>query len=81
MKTFRYLILLAAFRATRSIAAGMISIAFPYLILTQLHRSALFLGALYIAGALATAGLGLAAGFLTDIWGQKKTLFLVGILL
>jgi len=81
MKTFRYLVLLAVFRATRSIAAGMISIAFPYLILTTLHKSPLVLGLLYIAGAIATAGLGLAAGFLTDIWGQKKTLFLVGLLL
>ncbi|MGH9360000.1 MAG: MFS transporter [Terriglobia bacterium] len=81
MKTFRYLVLLAVFRATRSIAAGMISIAFPYLILTTLHKSPLMLGLLYIAGALATAGLGLAAGFLTDLWGQKKTLFLVGVLL
>ncbi len=59
----------------------MISIAFPYLILTTLHKSPLVLGLLYIAGAIATAGLGLAAGFLTDIWGQKKTLFLVGLLL
>ncbi len=81
MKTFRYLVLLAMFRATRSLAAGMISIAFPYLILTTLHKSPLLLGLLYIAGALATAGLGFAAGFLTDLWGQKRTLFLVGILL
>ena len=81
MKTFRYLVLLAVFRATRSIAAGMISIAFPYLILTTLHKSPLVLALLYIAGAIATAGLGLAAGLLADIWGQKKTLFLVGLLL
>ncbi|MGH9404688.1 MAG: MFS transporter [Terriglobia bacterium] len=81
MKTGQYLFLLAVFRVTRSLSAGMISIAFPYLILTTLHRSALVLGLLYTAAAVATAALGLFFGFLTDVWGQKKTLVIVGLLL
>ncbi len=69
------------FRTSRSVAAGMIAIAFPYLILRVLHDSALILGLLYTAAALATAAFGLGFGFLTDVWGQKKTLIAVGLML
>lgn len=75
------LILFILFRMSRSVAAGMITIAFPYLVLTNRHYSPLQLGLLYTSAALATAGLGLLFGFLTDIWGRVKTLFLVGLLL
>jgi len=75
------LILLALFRMTRSIAAGMITIAFPYLVLADRHYSPLQLGLLYTSAAIATAVLGLLFGFLTDSWGRGKTLFLVGLLL
>ncbi|MGH9448417.1 MAG: MFS transporter, partial [Terriglobia bacterium] len=81
MKTRQYLFLLAAFRTSRSVAAGMITIAFPYLILTTLRDSALVLGLLYTAAAIATAAFGLGFGFLTDVWGQKKTLVIVGLML
>lgn len=81
MTTFQSLFLLAVFRMSRSVAAGMIAIAFPYLVLTSLHRSALVLGLLYTAAALATAGLGLVVGFLADVWGQKRALVAVGLLL
>jgi len=75
------LILLALFRMSRSIAAGMITIAFPYLVLRDRHYSPLQLGLLYTSAAVATAVLGLLFGFLTDSWGRSKTLFLVGLLL
>src|SRR5579863_1065075 len=81
MKTRQYLFLLAIFRVSRSLSAGMISIAFPYLILKTLDQSALVLGLLYTSAAVATAALGLIFGILADVWGQKKTLILVGILL
>ncbi|MGH9398083.1 MAG: MFS transporter [Terriglobia bacterium] len=81
MKTNQYLFLLAVFRVSRSLSAGMITIAFPYLILTTLHQSPLVLGLLYTSAAVATAALGLFFGFLTDIWGQKKTLIIVGLTL
>jgi len=75
------LILLALFRMTRSVAAGMITIAFPYLVLTYAHYSPLQLGLLFTAAAISSAILGLLFGFLTDSWGRGKTLFLVGLLL
>lgn len=81
MKTNYYLFLLAVFRVSRSLAAGMISIAFPYLVLKNLHQSPLVLGLLYTSAAVATAALGLFFGFLTDVWGQKKTLVVVGLML
>ncbi|MGH9352338.1 MAG: MFS transporter [Terriglobia bacterium] len=81
MKTNDYLFLLAVFLVSRSLAAGMISIAFPYLVLIHLRQSPLVLGLLYTAAAVATAALGLFFGFLTDVWGQKKTLVVVGLLL
>ncbi len=67
---------LGFFRFSRALSAGLISVAFPYLVL---HRyTAVELGFIYTAAALATAGLGLAVGFLTDLWGKKRTLVLVG---
>lgn len=75
------LLLFVLFRMSRSVAAGMITIAFPYFVLTYRHYSPLQLGLLYTSAALATAALGLLFGFLTDAWGRVKTLFLVGLLL
>ena len=75
------LVLFILFRMSRSIAAGMITIAFPYLVLTNRHYSPLELGLLYTSAAVATATLGLLFGFLTDAWGRVKTLILVGLLL
>ena len=75
------LILLSLFRASRSIAAGLIMIAFPYLVLQQLKYGPFALGLIYVAGAAGTAGLGLLLGFLGDIWGRKRALFLSGALL
>jgi predicted MFS family arabinose efflux permease len=72
---------LALFRMTRSISAGMITIAFPYLVLRYRHYSPFQLGLLYTSAAIATAILGLLFGFLTDSWGRGRTLFLVGLLL
>ncbi len=77
----RELILLGLYRISRSIAAGMIFIAFPYYILRSLKDTSLTLGFLYAAAALATAALGLLFGFLADVWSRKKTLFLVGLML
>lgn len=75
------LILLSLFRASRSIAAGLIMIAFPYLVLQELKYGPFALGLIYIAGAAGTAALGLLLGFLGDIWGRKRALFLSGALL
>lgn len=77
----RDLFLLILFRISRSLAAGMIMLAFPYLVLTVLHYGALKLGLIYSAGAIATAIFGLLVGFLADLWGRKGTLVLVGLML
>lgn len=77
----RQLLLLILFRISRSLAAGMIMLAFPYLVLTVLRYGALELGLIYSAGAIATAIFGLLVGFLADLWGRKGTLVLVGLML
>jgi predicted MFS family arabinose efflux permease len=77
----RQLLLLILFRTSRSIAAGMIMLAFPYLVLTVLHYGAVKLGFIYSMAAVATAVLGLLFGFLADTWGRKRTLVAVGMLL
>ena len=77
----RDLLLLSLFRASRSIAAGLIMIAFPYLVLQRLRFGPFALGLIYVAGAAGTALLGLLLGFLGDIWGRKLALFLSGVLL
>ena len=53
--------LLLATRVLRGIAAGLLTIGFPYLVLQELHTGALLLGVIYAGGALSTAGL--AYGF------------------
>ena len=65
----------------RSIAAGMITLVFPYLVLNHYHYGSLTLGLLYTSAAVATAVMGLLVGFLTDLWGRKRTLWTVAVTL
>ncbi len=74
-----YLILVS--RITRSIAAGMINIAFPYYVLVDLHQSAGMIGLIYVAATIATAVLSFLAGIMTDTWGKRGTLLLASALL
>jgi len=53
----RSLALLGLSRGLRSFAAGFLNLAFPYLLLEDLHQGVFLLGLLYTGGALATAGL------------------------
>ncbi len=75
------IILIAATRITRSIAAGMINVAFPYYILTTLHYGALVIGSIYVSATVATAVLGFLFGITTDVWGKRGTLIITGLLL
>lgn len=77
----KYIILLTIFRVFRSVSAGMINIAFPYLVLTKLNLGSLMLGLMYTSATVATAIFGLAFGFMTDIYGRKETLFIVSLML
>lgn len=69
------------FRVFRSIAAGMIAIDFPYLVLSKLHYGSLFLGAIYTAAIIAGAFLGLAIGYLADVTNRKNALLIVSLML
>jgi MFS family permease len=73
--------LLLLFRLTRTLAAGLIAVAFPYYILTELHYSAFTLGMLYAAATVATAVLALLFGYMADVRGRKGALLLTGVLL
>ena len=81
MSTIRELRLLLFFRLTRTLAAGLIAVAFPYYVLTQFHYSAFTLGLLYAAATISTAVLALLFGYLADTWSRKGTLVLAGVLL
>ena len=70
--------MLIAFRMARGIAAGMMSVALPYLVLNTLHESSLALGAIYVVGVVSTAVLGVLAGHLSDKWNHKGALLITG---
>ncbi len=73
--------LIAIARVTRSVTAGMITIAFPYYILVDLHYGASVIGLIYVAATIATAILSFAFGMTTDTWGKRTTLLLTSALL
>ncbi len=54
--------LLLATRILRGLAAGLLTIAFPYLVLQDLRTGAFLLGLLYAGGALSTAALSFGFG-------------------
>lgn len=77
----KYIMLLTIFRILRSVAAGMITLAFPYLVLTKLGYGSFILGLIYTSATIATAIFGLVFGFMTDIYGRKETLLIVSLML
>ncbi|MHB8550870.1 MAG: MFS transporter [Acidiferrobacterales bacterium] len=72
---------LALARTCRSVAAGMINLAFPYYILTSFHRGVLAIGMIFVAATLASAGLSLLVGIGADVWGRRQTLVAANLLL
>ncbi len=77
----RGVIFIVAARIARSIAAGMINIAFPYYILVELHHGAAVIGLIYVAATVMTAVLSLLFGMTTDTFGKRGTLLFTSILL
>ncbi|NNM86875.1 MAG: MFS transporter [Phycisphaerales bacterium] len=75
------LAMLILFRLARGIAAAMIAVDLPYLVLKKLHFGSLTLGAIYMVGVASTAVLGLAIGQLADRWSRKGTLLLSAAML
>jgi MFS family permease len=72
---------LIASRLARSLAAGIIFVAFPYLVITELRYSSLILGLAYTLGTLTTAILGLGLGYVADLFSKKYSLILASLLL
>lgn len=72
---------IAIARMARSIAAGMINIAFPYYILVELHYGTIAIGLIYVAATVMTAVLSLLFGMTTDTLGKRKTLLFTSVLL
>ncbi|MDG6910989.1 MAG: MFS transporter [Nitrososphaerota archaeon] len=76
----RSLAFLATLRVFRSVSAGMINVAFPFLVLTELHLGADLLGLMYASATIATALLGLGIGIAADLIGRRVT-FVVALAL
>ena len=72
----RSLALLTTSRVIRSLAAGFLNLAFPYLILTQLHESVTVLGLLYAGGGFSTALLAFSLGRFGSRYHQRWGYFL-----
>lgn len=75
------IVLLALSRISRSIAAGMINVAFPYYILSELRHGAFTIGLIYTSATVSTAVLGLLAGVAADVWDRRGTLIAASLLL
>ncbi|EQD42633.1 multidrug ABC transporter, partial [mine drainage metagenome] len=65
--------LLLATRILRGLAAGLLTIAFPYLVLEELHTGAFLLGIVYAGGALSTAALSYGFGRLGSRTAMRAT--------
>jgi MFS family permease len=63
-------------RILRSIAAGLVNLILPYLVLIEMHQSLLFLGLIYTAATISSALLGMSFGFTADLFGRRKTFLL-----
>lgn len=72
---------LCVIRVLRSVAAGLINLMFPYLVLVQMGESALVLGFVYTVATVASAVLGLVLGFGADYLGRKPAYLLALLLL
>ncbi len=77
----RPLAILAGIRVTRSLAAGIIYIIYPYLVLKALGLTAKELGMIYAAAAMATALISILAGYAADLAGRRTSLYLSSSLL
>lgn len=72
---------LAGMRVTRSLAAGIIYIIYPYIVLKELGLPAKELGIIYAAAALATALLSILVGYAADLVGRRTSLYMASSLM
>lgn len=80
-KALTYIKFILISRIFRSFASGIITIAFPYFILKDLHYSPFLLGIIFTFATVSTALLSLFSGYISDLWNQKYTLVLTMALL
>lgn len=80
-KALTYIKFILISRIFRSFASGLITIAFPYFILKDLHYSPFLLGIIFTFATVSTALLSLFSGYIADLWNQKYTLVLAMVLL
>ncbi|MGC9113132.1 MFS transporter [Acidilobus sp.] len=77
----RSLAYLSVLRSLRSVAAGILFIVFPYMVRELLHGSLFELGIMYAVAGLATAGLSIVVGYMSDLIGRKASLYISSALL
>ena len=77
----RSLAYLAALRAVRSVSAGIIFVVFPYIAKDVLHLSIFTLGIIYATAGAFTAGLSVVVGYMADLLGRKRSLYVASALL
>ncbi len=75
------LIYISIFRILRGVAGGIITIAFPYLVLKDFHKSVTFLGIIYALATISTAVVSVLGGIIADVWHRKNSVILISLLL
>jgi MFS family permease len=72
---------ISIFRVLRGIAGGIITIAFPYVILKDFHKSIGYLGLIYALATISTALISVFGGVIADVWHRKNAVILISLLL
>lgn len=77
----RPLAVLTSMRILRSLAAGILYIIYPYIVVKGLGLSVKELGAIYAGAALATAAFSVLLGYAADLWGRRNSLYVASALM
>ncbi|GAB6078726.1 MFS transporter [Hydrogenobaculum acidophilum] len=78
---YKNLLYISIFRVLRGIAGGIITIAFPYIILKDFHKSIGYLGFIYALATISTAILSVLGGIIADVWHRKNAVIVMSALL
>jgi len=77
----RPLAVLASMRILRSLAAGILYIIYPYIVVKELGLPVKELGVIYAGAALATAAFSVLLGYAADLWGRRSSLYVASALM
>ena len=78
---YKNLFYISVFRILRGIAGGIITIAFPYIILKDFHKSVGYLGLIYALATISTAIISVLGGIIADVWHRKNAVIIISSLL